>query len=204
MKGPLRIVVAEDERNMCEYLQQCVRVLGHEVAGTARTGEELVARCADLAPDLVITDIKMPDMDGIEAAGKVYEKQAIPVIIVSAHYDPEFIDRAGRNHIAAYLVKPIKHEDLGPAIGLAMSRFAEFQALSREAADLRQALEDRKLIERAKGILMRRSGLDEESAFRRLQQLASEKHQKMRDIAQMILTAEEAFQGPARKGPGQP
>ena len=119
-------------------------------------------------PDLVITDIKMPDMDGIDAATQIYRERPIPVILVSAYHDPEFIRRAEADHILAYLVKPIKQADLEPAIALAMRRFEQFQALRKEAADLRQALEDRKVIERAKGILMKKAGLDEHDAFRRL------------------------------------
>src|SRR5258708_3185939 len=199
MTHSLRMVIADDERNMYEYLQQCLTNLGHQVLAIAKTGQELVDRCTTLRPDLAITDVKMPDMDGISAAAEIYQSQAIPVIIVSAYHDPELIERADKNHIAAYLVKPIKEQDLEPAIGLAMARFAQFQTLLKEAADLRHALEDRKLIERAKGILMKRSGLDEQAAFQRLQQLASEKHQKMSAIAQVLLTAEEAFQKPTKR-----
>ena len=145
-------------------------------------------------PDLVITDIKMPDMDGIDAAAQIYRNAPIPVILVSAYHDPEFIRRAEADHIMAYLVKPIKQADLEPAIGIAMRRFEQFQALRKETADLKQALEDRKVIEKAKGILMKKAGLDEHDAFRRLQKLASDKNRKLIDIAQMILTAEEALE----------
>jgi response regulator NasT len=103
------------------------------------------------------------------------------------------IARAEADHIMAYLVKPIKQADLEPAIGLAMRRFEQFESLRREATDLRQALADRKIIERAKGILMKRAGLDEQNAFRRLQKLASEKNRKLVDIASMIVTADEAL-----------
>ena len=149
--------------------------------------------CRGHRPDLVITDIKMPDMDGIDAAAQIYRDGPIPVILVSAYHDAELIRRAEADHILAYLVKPIKQADLEPAIALAMRRFEQFQALRKEAADLRQALEDRKVIEQAKGILMKKAGLDEHEAFRRLQKLASDKNRKLVEIAQMILTAEEAF-----------
>ena len=111
--------------------------------------------------------------------------------MVPAHDEPELLERAGA-HILAYLVKPIKRQDLQPAIIIAMRRF-EFQALQKEASDLRQALQDRKLIERAKGILMKRTGRDEASAFQSMQKLASDKNRKLVHIAEMILTAEEAF-----------
>ena len=161
---------------------------------TAQTGQHLVEQCRLLHPDLVITDIKMPDMDGIDAAGEIYKDAPIPVILVSTYHNRELIERAAINHVLAYLVKPIKETELEPAIGIAMKRFEEFQALRQEADDLRQALEDRKVIERAKGIIMRRGKLEEAEAFRRLQRLASDKSRKLVEIAHTILVAEEAFQ----------
>jgi response regulator NasT len=189
----LRITIADDEPDMRDYFQKILPALGHTVVGAAKTGKELLEHCLRLKPDLVITDIKMPDMDGIEAAVALYRDNPIPVILVSAYHDPELIARAEADHILAYLVKPIKTADLEPAIALAMRRFAQFQALRQEASDLRQALADRKIIERAKGILMKRAGLDEQDAFRRLQKLASEKNRKLIDIASMIVTADEAL-----------
>jgi response regulator NasT len=196
MTQPLRIAVADDELDMRDYFGKILPRLGHRVVALAENGEELLARCRETRPDLVITDIKMPDMDGIEAAAHLYREQPVPVILVSAYHDPGLIKRAEADHIMAYLVKPIKQADLEPAIGLAVHRFEQLEALRQEAADLRQALEDRKLIERAKGILMKRATLDEPSAFRRLQKTASEKNLKLVEVARMIVTAEEAFQAP--------
>ena len=196
MNRSLRIAVADDEPDMQDYFRTILPQLGHTVVAVAGTGRELVERCRALHPDLVITDIKMPDMDGIEAACQIYRDGPIPVILVSAYHDAEFIRRAEADHILAYLVKPIKQSDLEPAIAIAMRRFEQFQALRKEAADLKQALEDRKTIEKAKGILMRKAGLDEADAFRRLQKLASDKNQKLVAIARMILTAEEAYGAP--------
>jgi response regulator NasT len=198
MTRSLRIAVADDERDMRDYFQQFLSLLGHQVVAVAQTGRELVDLCSKTHPDLVITDIKMPDMDGIDAAAQIYRLSAIPVILVSAYHDPEFIRRAEADHIMAYLVKPIKQADLEPAIGIAMCRFEQFQALRKETADLKQALEDRKLIEKAKGVLMKKAGLDENDAFRRLQRLASDKNRKLVEIAQIILTAEEALEPPGR------
>ena len=195
MTQSLRIAVADDEPDMREYFQKILPVLGHVVVSAAGTGKELVQHCRQHQPDLVITDIKMPDMDGIDAAVELYRQNPIPVILVSAYHDSKLIERAESDHILAYLVKPIKQADLEPAIGLAMRRFAQFQALRKEATDLRQALADRKIIERAKGVLMKRAGLDEQTAFRRLQKLASEKNRKLVDIATMIVTADEALDG---------
>jgi response regulator NasT len=193
MTRALRIAVADDEPDMRDYFRTILPLLGHEVVAAAGDGRELVERCRALRPDLVITDIKMPDMDGIDAAGRIYRDGPVPVILVSAYHDPEFIRRAEADHILAYLVKPIKQSDLEPAIAIAMRRFEQFQALRREAADLKQALEDRKVIERAKGILMKKANLGEHEAFRRLQKLASDKNRKLVEIARMILTAEEAY-----------
>jgi response regulator NasT len=194
MNHPLRIVVADDEADMREYFQKTLPEIGHEVVGVATSGQELVERCRELQPDLVVTDIKMPDLDGIDAAAEIYHDRPIPVILVSAYYEPDLIERAEQDHILAYLVKPIKRGDLEPAIAIATQRFAQFTALRTEANSLRQALEDRKLIERAKGILMLRAGLSEPDAFRRLQKLARDQNRKLVEIATMIVTAEKALQ----------
>ena len=198
MNRALRIAVADDELDMRDYFQQILPLLGHEVVAVARDGRELVEQCRRVRPDLVITDIKMPDMDGIDAAKQIYRNAPVPVILVSAYHDAAFIERAEADHIMAYLVKPIKQADLEPAIGIAMRRFEQFQELHKETSDLKQALKDRKVIEKAKGILMKKTGLDENDAFRRLQKLASDKNRKLIDIAQTILTAEEAFEPPHR------
>ncbi|MGQ0635330.1 MAG: ANTAR domain-containing response regulator [Planctomycetaceae bacterium] len=194
MAHALRIAVADDEADMRDYFQKMLPVLGHIVVSAAATGAELVANCCEHPPDLVITDIKMPDMDGIDAALELYRQRPVPVILVSAYHDAELIERAEADHIMAYLVKPVKQADLEPAIALATKRFAQFQELRKEAADLRQALADRKVIERAKGILMKRGGLEEQDAFRRLQKLASDKNKKLIEIATMVVTAEEALE----------
>lgn len=192
MTQSLRIAVADDEPDMRDYFQKALSRLGHKVVAVAQDGKELLEKCRAAAPDLVITDIKMPDMDGIDAASALYREKPVPVILVSAFHDHVLIERAEGDHVLGYLVKPIKQADLAPAIALAMRRFEQFRALEREANDLRQALEDRKVIERAKGVLMKRAQLDEQDAFRRLQKLASEKSRKLVEIAQMILLAEEA------------
>jgi response regulator NasT len=194
MNRALRIAVADDEPDMRDYFRKILPRLGHQVVVVAETGRELLEQSRQVKPDLVVTDIKMPDMDGIDAAIEIYKEMPIPVILVSAYHDPQLIARAEADHILGYLVKPIKQSDLEPTIALAMRRFEQFQELRKEAADLRQALEDRKLIERAKGLLMKKVGLDEQDAFRRLQKLAMDGNRRMVEVAQMILTAEEAFQ----------
>jgi AmiR/NasT family two-component response regulator len=194
MSASLRIAVADDEQDMRDYFQKCLKRLGHQVIAVAQDGHQLVEQCRAVRPDLVITDIKMPKLDGIDAAMEIYRERPVPVILVSAYHDAALIERAEADHILGYLVKPIKQGDLESVIGLAMRRFEQFETLRQEAADLRQALEDRKVIERAKGVLMKRGPLDEQDAFRRLQKMAREKSRKLVEIAQMILLAEEAAQ----------
>ena len=190
MSRSLRIVIADDEADLRDYLQETLSVLGHEVVGIAATGRELVEQARTTQPDLVITDIKMPEIDGIDAAIEICRDSPIPIILVSAYHDRELVSRAGESHVLAYLVKPIGQQDLETAISIVMRRFEQFQDLRREAADLRQAMEDRKTIERAKGILMQRAGLSEKEAYRQLNKTARNGNQKLRDVAQSILTAE--------------
>jgi AmiR/NasT family two-component response regulator len=196
MNQSLRIAIADDEPDMRDYFQELLPRLGHSVVVVAKNGRELVEQCLIAKPDLVITDIRMPQLDGIEAAQQIYDARPIPVILVSAYHETSLIERAEADHVMAYLVKPIKQSDLPPTLALAMRRFEQFQALQKEAGDLRQALSDRKVIERAKGVLMKKGGLEEADAFRRLQKLAADKNRKLVEIATMILTAEEAFQMP--------
>ena len=193
MKESLRIAVAEDERDMREYLQEALSRLGHEVVAVADSGRRLVEQCRAVDPDLVIADITMPDGDGIEASAAVNRVKKTPVILVSAHHDAALLERAAANPVLAYLVKPIKEPDLAAAIAVALSRFRQAQAAEKEAADLRQALEDRKVIERAKGAVIKRLGLEEDEAFRRMRSLASNQNRKLVEVARAVLAAEEIY-----------
>lgn len=194
MTKPLRIAVADDELDMREYLQRFLPRLGHEVVAAVDNGRRLVEACHDLAPDLVITDIKMPELDGIEAATSIFRHRPTPVILVSAFHDPELIARAEQDYVMAYLVKPVKLADLETAIAISMRRYEQFQSLRREAIDLRQALEDRKIIERAKGLLMKKLKLDEHDAFRRLQKISNERNLKLVDVANTLLLSEQILE----------
>jgi response regulator NasT len=193
MTAPLIIAIADDEARLRDYYCTTLPLLGHQVTVAARTGREMIERCNAKRPDLIITDIKMPDMDGIEAARQLSRDEPIPIILVSAFHEADLMDRARGENILGYLVKPIKRADLEAAITVAMQRFAEFSKLRQETIELKAALEDRKVIERAKGILMKKTGLDETEAFRRLQKLSRDHNQKMVEVAQMILRADEAF-----------
>jgi response regulator NasT len=193
MSRSLRIAVADDERDMREYLQTVLPTLGHQVVAAAEDGRRLVEQCKKTHPDLVIADIKMPDMDGIAAAAEVNRERPTPIVLVSAYQDEQLLARARAENVMAYLVKPVKAGDLIGAITLATARFDENQALRQEAAALKQTLEERKLIERAKGSVMNRLRLDEAEAFRRLRKLASDQNLKLIDVSRKVMEAEDVF-----------
>jgi response regulator NasT len=193
MSRSLRVAVADDERDTREYLQELLTRLGHQVVA-ADTGKQLLEQCRLLGPDLIITDIKMPDMDGIEAATAVSREKEIPVILVSGHLNAELLRRAEADHVMSYLIKPVSQADVEAAVALAMHRFEQYQAVRKEARDLKHDLEDRKIIERAKGVVMERLGVDEQEAFRRLKRMASGHNRKLVEVGQSILAAEEVFQ----------
>jgi response regulator NasT len=193
MTKGLRISVADDELDMRDFFERMLKRLGHQVVSVAENGRELVEHCHEQRPDLIITDIKMPDMDGIEAAQEICRERPVPIILISAFQDAALIERAEANSVLAYLVKPIGPDDLAPAIAIATRRFAELQALRKESADLRQALSDRRVIELAKGVLMKVAGLDEPTAFRRLQELAADKNQKLVDAAESVVAMQKAL-----------
>jgi len=191
MSRSLRIIIADDDAAILEGYAKTIRALGHSVVGTASSGQELVEQCHTHNPELVITDIKMGDPDGIEAARQICRNEAVPIIFVSGYHDPELIERAQTDYVLGYLIKPVRKADLETAIAIAMGRFEEYQILRMEANHYRQTLANRKIIERAKGILMKQTKMHEVEAFARLQELAREKNRKLVEIAEMIVTADE-------------
>jgi response regulator NasT len=193
MNHRLRIAVADDELDMRDFFERMLPRCGHQVVSVAENGAQLVEHCRQLQPDLIITDIKMPELDGIEASTQICQERPTPVILVSAYHDPALIERAEGDHVLAYLVKPIVFADLQPAIAVAMRRFEEMQALKNECSDLRQNLADRKVIEQAKGILMKVTGVDEKEAFRRLQEAASQQNKKLIEAARTIISLEKTL-----------
>jgi response regulator NasT len=186
----LRVLLADDESLRVMSLKGQLESMGHKVIAEAANGKEAVNLARELKPDLAILDIKMPEMDGIEAARTITQERPIPIILLTAFSEKELAERAAEANVAAYLMKPVSEHDLLPAIALAVSRFKEFQALHREVDDLRDALETRKLVERAKGILMRRLNLTEEEAFRRMQRRSQNENKKLGEIANAIITAD--------------
>jgi response regulator NasT len=193
MTRALRIALADDERDTREYLGQLLTRLGHQVV-SASTGQQLVELAKVGEPDLIITDIKMPDLDGIDAAELINQQRETPAILVTGHHNAELLKRVTGTHVMAYLVKPIEPPDVEAAIAVALARFEQYREVRREAADLRQALEDRKLIERAKGAVMKRLRVDEDEAFRRLRHVANDAGQKVVEVARKVLAAEEIYQ----------
>lgn len=187
----IRILIAEDNDLVSLTLEEQLKGLGYDVIGIARSGAEAVSLAGRLRPDLIIMDIRMPEMEGTEAANRIREIYPVPIIMLTAYADKETIKKAETAGALAYLVKPVNENELPPAINIALARFREIQALRQQVMDLEESLEARKLIERAKGILMQRLGLNERDAYERLRQRARDKRAKMKDIAQAIIEAEE-------------
>ena len=186
----LRILIADDESLRLMSLREQLEKLGHRVVAEASDGRSATDLSRELKPDLAILDIKMPELDGISAAEIMMRERPLPIILLTAYSEKDLAERAASAHVSAYLMKPVSESDLLPAIALATSRFAEFQSLHKEVDDLREALETRKVVERAKGILMRRLDLTEEEAFRRLQRRSQNENKKLGEIAEAIITAD--------------
>lgn len=189
-RAQIRILLAEDNDLVALTLREYLLDLGFDVVGVARTGTEAVALAHQHRPDVAILDIKLPEMDGTEVAQHIYTERPLPIIMVTAFTDRETIRKAERAGALGYLVKPVTAEALTPAIDIAMARFAEIKALREEVDALHESLEARKLVERAKGILMQRLSISEHDAYERLRQRAREKRIKLKDIAQTIIDAE--------------
>ncbi len=189
MIASLRVAVADDEPDIRAYFQRILTHLGHQVVAVADNGRTLVEECRRTQPDLVITDIKMPELDGIDAALQIYHERPVPIILVSAHNEPELIERAEADHVMGYLVKPIKQADLPPMMTLALRRIEQFQALQHETTDLRQALRERRLVERAVEVVVRRAGVAEAEALARLRRLAADRQRKLAEVADAVLLA---------------
>ena len=186
----LRILLAEDEPAVAASVVEQLRALGHEIVGEAATGEEAVSLAAQTEPDVVVMDIIMPDGDGIEAARRIAEQSPTPVVFLSGHFDEDLLEGVVASGGLAYLLKPATSGQLQAALTLARERFREMKDLRDQARRLEQALEARKLVTRAKGLLMRRHGLTEEEAHRRMQKEASRSNMKLVQLARAILAAE--------------
>lgn len=185
--SPRRVVVAEDETLIRMDLVEMLSEEGYDIVGEAGDGQRAVELAEELRPDLVIMDVKMPKRDGIDAAAEIATKRIAPVVILTAFSQRDLVERARDAGAMAYLVKPFSKSDLVPAIELAASRFGEIAALESEVKDLADRLETRKLVERAKGVLMKTQGLSEPQAFKWIQRTAMDRRTTMKAVAQVVL-----------------
>jgi len=186
-----RILIADDESLILMDLREMLTSLGYLVVGEANDGRSAVNMARELRPDLVIMDIKMPDMDGIDAAKVLTAEKIAPVLLLTAYSQQDLVERAKEAGVVGYLVKPFRESNLAPAVEVTLARFEEFRALQKEVADLKEALETRKLVDRAKGILMDTQGLTEQEAFRRIQKMSMNTRRAMKEIAEAIILAHE-------------
>lgn len=185
----LRVVIADNESIIRLDIREMLEDAGHEVVGEAINGRKAVELTRQYHPDLVLMDIKMPEMDGITAAKKIYETKIAPVILLTAFSQADIVEKAKDSGVLGYLVKPVQESQLFPAIEIALSRWQEMQGLEDELEKLKDSLESRKLIDRAKGIIMAAHKLGEQEAYRRIQQYAMQKRVPIKDVAQSIIKA---------------
>ena len=185
----LRIVIADDEPIIRLDLRKTLENMGHQVVGEAGDGAKAVEIARELKPDIVILDIKMPELDGIDGAKVITTEGIAPVLLLTAYSQKDLVDRAKDAGVFAYLVKPFKEADLLPAMEIAISRYEEFVELENEVTDLENKLDTRKAVDRAKGILMDQYGLKEQEAFRRIQVQSMNTRKSMREIAEAIIIA---------------
>ena len=187
-----RIIIADDESLIRMDLREMLTNLGYLVVGEAGDGQSAINLTWEVRPDIVIMDIKMPDVDGIEAARILTQERLAPVLLLSAYSQQELVQRAQEAGVVSYLVKPFRESDLIPAIEVARARFTEFQAMEKEIDDLKETLETRKAVERAKGILMQLQNMNEAEAFRRIQKMSMNNRKPMKDVAEAIILAHQA------------
>ncbi len=184
----MRVLIADDEALIRMGLRSMLRDMGHTVVGAASDGRTALRMACDTQPDLAILDIKMPKMDGLAVAQAIAERCSLPVVMLTAYSERDLVQRAAATEtVQAYLVKPLREAELGPAIELAVARFAEWQALCREADSRQEALATRLLVTRAKRLLMERKGLSERGAFLEIQHRARSKRRSMLEVAQDLI-----------------
>ena len=185
----LRIVVADDEAIIRLDIREMLIDAGHDVIGEAANGEDAVAMTRALNPDLVIMDVKMPQMDGLTASKIITDDQLAPVLLLTAYSQKEIVEQAKGSGVLGYLVKPVREEQLFPAIEIAVSRFEEMKALGEELGLLKESLETRKLLDRAKGILMTAHGFTEQEAYRKMQQYSMNRRMSLKELAEAVIAS---------------
>jgi response regulator NasT len=187
----LKVLLVEDDSTVRLFLKKTLTDLGHRVIGEATTGTDMVRLALELEPEAIVFDIHLPHLDGLTALGQVYQSRIVAAVAITADRDQDLVRRALEEHVLAYLVKPVEAYQLGPALLVAWARFAELRELTEENASLKHTLASRKLIERAKGVLMKRYRWTEAEAFRRLQRGAMNRRTSMADLAQEVLNGVE-------------
>ena len=191
MTQRLRISIADDDAFIRQYIEETLTDIGHEVVSIAENGRQLVEQSRKAKPDIIVSDIKMPEMDGIAAAIEISSVQSVPIILVSAHHDPDMIERVAASRVMGYLVKPIQRADLETAIALAWQRYQTIEILHDEWARMHEKLEARKVIDKAKAVLMKSAGLKNEAeALQRMEKQASDTKSKLVDVARFIVATE--------------
>lgn len=188
---PTRIIIADDETIIRMDLKEELTRQGYLVIGEAVDGISAVNQARELRPDLVVMDIRMPELDGIGAAEILTKERLAPVLLLTAYSDEDLISRARDAGVVNYLVKPWRQSELKPAIEIALARFQEYCEIESKAKDLEDRLETRKVVERAKGLLMEKQGLTEQEAFRRIQKLSMNNRKSMREVSEAILLTNE-------------
>ncbi len=183
----LKVVVVEDDETVRMWLKDTLQKLGHQVIGEAATGNDMVRTVLSLEPDVVVFDIHLPQQTGLSALRQIYQERIVAAVAITADRDQELVRRALEEHVLAYLVKPVEAHQLAPALLIARAQFQELRDLTAENASLRQTLQNRKIIERAKGVLMKRHRWTEAEAFRRLQRGAMNRRATMIELAQDVL-----------------
>jgi len=186
-----RIIIADDESLIRLDLREMLISLGYDVIAEVGDGRTAVDLAKKLRPDLVIMDIKMPEVDGIAAAEELTREKVAPVVLLTAYSDQALVERAKEAGVVGYLVKPFREAELMPVIEVAMARFDEFMALEQELGSMKEALESRKVVERAKGVLMEVHGLRESEAFHRIRRTSMDSRKSMKEVAEAILLTHE-------------
>ncbi len=187
-----RVIIADDESVIRTDLREMLTSLGYLVVGDVGDGQSAVNLARELKPDVVIMDIKMPNMDGIEAARVLTQEKIAPVLLLTAYSQRDLVDRAKEAGVVGYLVKPFREQEIVPAVDIALARFVEFRELEKEVGDLKETLETRKVVDRAKGVLMDSQHLTEAEAFRKIQKMSMNTRKPMKEIAEAIILAHEA------------
>lgn len=193
MMQKLRILLADDEALIRLDLREMLTEAGHEIVDEAANGQEAVQLAQELHPDIVIMDVKMPVMDGLTAAQQITEAEIAPVLLLTAYSQQDIVARATEAGVIAYLVKPVREQQLFPAVEVAVSRFRAWKELGRELDELKESLATRKLVDRAKGILMTAHKMTEQEAYRKMQQFSMAKRISLKKLAEEIIAADEKY-----------